>query len=260
MTSAHLFSIEGMAALASTMSRGPLLAFDFDGTLAPIVARPDDARVPLAVARRLDRLAQRLPIAIISGRRVDDIRERLSFAPQFVIGNHGAEDPLAGSNFGPERLDPVRGQLRAQAAELESAGVTIEDKGYSLALHYRLSRERERARLVVEALVAGLGQEASAYGGKMVMNIVAAGADDKADAVAGLVRRCGVEAAVFLGDDVNDEPVFARAEPSWLTVKVGRDDPASKASFAIDATEVARLLDAMLDAVARADAAVGDRR
>jgi trehalose 6-phosphate phosphatase len=260
MTPAHLFSAEGLVALAATMARGPLLAFDFDGTLAPIVARPDDARVPLAVARRLDLLAQRLPIAIISGRRVDDIRQRLSFAPQFVIGNHGAEDPQAGSSFGPERLDPVRAQLRAQAAELEAAGVTVEDKGYSLALHYRLARDRDRARAVVEALVVGLGQEAGAYGGKMVMNIVVAGAHDKADAVAGLVRRCGVEAAVFLGDDVNDEPVFARAEPSWLTVKVGRDDPASKASFAIDPTEMARLLDAMLDAVVRADATRGDLR
>ncbi|MEO8310087.1 MAG: trehalose-phosphatase [Caldimonas sp.] len=251
----HLFSVEGEAALAATMAREPLLAFDFDGTLAPIVARPDDARVPLAVARRLDLLAQRLPMAIISGRRVDDVRGRLSFAPQFVIGNHGAEDPQAGRCGSPEQLDPVRARLLAQVGELDAAGVSVEDKGYSLALHYRLARDRVRARAIVEALVAGLGDEAIAFGGKMVMNIVAAGAHDKADAVAGLVLRCGVEAAVFLGDDVNDEPVFARAEPGWLTVKVGRDDPASRASFCIDATEIVRLLDEMLDILARADAA-----
>ena len=63
----RLFTPEGETALADTMRRQPLLAFDFDGTLAPIVARPDDARVPPAVAHRLQRLASRLPVAIVSG-------------------------------------------------------------------------------------------------------------------------------------------------------------------------------------------------
>ncbi|MEO8836189.1 MAG: trehalose-phosphatase [Caldimonas sp.] len=250
MMPAHLFSHEGEAALAATMARRPLLAFDFDGTLAPIVARPEDARIPLAVARRLDRLAQVLPVAIISGRSVDDVRGRLSFAPHFVIGNHGAEDPSGAGGGGPEKLDGVRARLRARAAELEGAGVALEDKSHSIALHYRLARDRDRARTVIERLVADLGGEVDAFGGKMVMNLVAAGANDKADAVARLVERCAVQAAVFLGDDVNDEPVFERAEPSWLTVKVGRDDPTSAARFCIDGTEVVRLLDDMLHAVA----------
>ena len=56
----------------------PLLAFDFDGTLAPIVARPDDARVPDAVSRCLAELAATLPIAIITGRSVADVRARAS--------------------------------------------------------------------------------------------------------------------------------------------------------------------------------------
>jgi len=56
----HLFSAEGEAALVATMARRPLLAFDFDGTLAPIVARPDDARVPAAVERHLERLGRAL--------------------------------------------------------------------------------------------------------------------------------------------------------------------------------------------------------
>jgi hypothetical protein len=88
----RLFTPEGEAALTDTMRRQPLLAFDFDGTLAPIVARPDDARVPPAVAHRLQRLAGRLPVAIVSGRRVQDVRRRLLFAPWRIVGNHGAED------------------------------------------------------------------------------------------------------------------------------------------------------------------------
>jgi trehalose 6-phosphate phosphatase len=250
MIPANLFSPEGEAALAATMARRPLLAFDFDGTLAPIIALPGAARVPLAVAGRLERLARVLPVAIISGRSIDDVRGRLSFTPHFVIGSHGAENPLAETG-GPERLALARERLREAAGEIAAAGIAIEDKGYSLALHYRLARDRERARAVVERLVAELGRDIDAFGGKMVMNIVAAGAHNKADAVSSLAGRCGVDAVVYLGDDVNDEPVFERAEPGWLTVKVGRDDPATRARFCIDQTEIARLLDAMLDVSAR---------
>ena len=244
----HLFSREGEDALAATLALRPLLAFDFDGTLAPIVARPEDARVPLPVARRLDRLARLLPVAIVSGRRVDDVRGRLSFEPHHIIGSHGAEDPLDPEGAAaPARLDAFRSRLHERAAELEGAGVVVEDKTHSLALHYRLARDRERARGLVDEMVAGLDADLHSFGGKMVMNVVAAGARDKADAVASLVERFGVRAAVFLGDDVNDEPVFARAEPDWLTIKVGRDDPTTAARFCIDGTgEIARLLDRML--------------
>ena len=76
----HMFTLEGEAALASALACSPLLAFDFDGTLAPIVTDPDDARIPAPVARRLDRLASLLPVAIITGRAVADVRERLTGA------------------------------------------------------------------------------------------------------------------------------------------------------------------------------------
>jgi trehalose 6-phosphate phosphatase len=243
-----LFSVEGEAALAATLALQPLLAFDFDGTLAPIIARPEDARVPLPVARRLDRLAALLPVAIVSGRSVDDVRGRLSFEPHFVIGSHGAEDPLVAQDpAAAARLDRFRALLQARAGELEAAGVVIEDKRHSFALHYRLARDRTRARALIDNVVEGLGSELNSFGGKMVMNVVAADARDKADAVANLVHRCAARAAIFLGDDINDEPVFARAEPDWLTVKVGRDDPASQARFFIDGTgEIAHLLDRML--------------
>ena len=65
--------------------------------------------------------------------------------------------------------------------------------------------------------------------------------------MARLVARSGAGAAIFVGDDVNDEPVFARAAPDWLTVRVGRDDPASLAMYYVDdLDEVARLLERIL--------------
>lgn len=247
----RLFTPEGETALAHTMRQLPLLAFDFDGTLAPIVARPDDARVPAAVAHRLQRLAQRLPIAVISGRRVHDLRPRLLFAPWRVVGNHGAEDE---STLQAERdaaaLSPARACLAVTADALHDAGVVVEDKGLSIALHYRLAGDRAAAQQAIEALVAQLPEGLKVFGGKMVVNIVAAWARDKADAVAELVHASGATAAVFIGDDVNDEPVFARREPRWLTVRVGQDDPGSAASWFLDGpADLPRLLDQMLHAL-----------
>ena len=247
MSLRHLFSPEGESALAATMARRPLLAFDFDGTLAPIVARPDDARVPLPVARRLDRLAATLPVAIVSGRSIDDVRGRLSFQPRWIIGNHGAEDPFVPAPASAPALDPMRERLAREAEALAGAGVTVEDKAQSIALHYRLARDRERALGLITHLIAAPGPGVETYGGKCVMNLVPADAPNKAHAVASLVQRAGVESAVFVGDDVNDEPVFARAEPSWLTIKVGREDPNTRARFCLDSPgEVASMLDRML--------------
>ncbi|MGM9487428.1 trehalose-phosphatase [Ideonella sp. YS5] len=248
----RLFTPEGEAALLHTMQHRPLVAFDFDGTLAPIVARPADARVPAAVAHRLQRLARRLPVAVVSGRQVQDVRQRLLFTPWRVVGNHGAEDDLA-TAVDEDRaaaLAPARAALNAAADHLRAAGVMIEDKGLSFALHYRLASDIGAARHAIEDLLTRLPPGLAAFGGKMVVNIVGALSRDKADAVADLVAASGAPAAVFVGDDINDEPVFERSEPSWLTVRVGQDDPRSKASWFLDGpADLPRLLDRMLAAL-----------
>jgi trehalose 6-phosphate phosphatase len=90
----------------------------------------------------------------------------------------------------------------------------------------------------------------------MVVNATAAGAPDKAHAVRALLARSGASCAVFAGDDVNDEPVFESAPPTWLTVRVGRDDPKSRAQFFLDSpNEVALLLERMLVHLPRLDPA-----
>lgn len=255
----RLFTPDGEAALTRTMRQRPLLAFDFDGTLAPIVARPDDARVPAAVAHRLQRLAQRLPVAVISGRRLLDLRPRLLFTPWRVVGNHGAEDdsPLQ-TERDSAALAPARDRLADAAPALQAAGVMVEDKGLSIALHYRLAVDREAARGAIDDLLARLpvGEAGlKVFGGKMVVNLVAAWARDKADAVADLTAESGAQAAVFIGDDVNDEPVFARGEPGWLTVRVGQDDPDSAAQWFLDGpADLPRLLDQMLAALPETEA------
>jgi trehalose 6-phosphate phosphatase len=246
----HLLSREGCLALEAVLRAQPLLAFDFDGTLAPIVARPDDAHVAVAVSQRLDRLARLRPLAVVTGRAVGDVARRLGFTPQFIVGNHGAEDPGLALAFDMRPLDRLRARIAASADEFRAAGIQVEDKHFSLALHYRLAPEQRQAAARIEALVADLDPALRCFGGKYVVNVVAAGAPDKGDAVASLVRRAGCDSALFVGDDINDEAVFVRASPTWLTVRVGRDDPQSRAAFFLgDHDEIVVLLESMLGAL-----------
>ena len=245
----HLFTPAGLEALQSLMRRRPLLAFDFDGTLAPIVERPADARVSPAVSASLAALAQRLPVAIVTGRGVDDVRGRLGFEPRFIVGNHGAEDDRDGSAVAAwvQALDPLRQRLAACARDLQAAGVTVEDKGLSIALHYRLALSPERAQKLIADLTTSHDAPLQIFGGKRVVNVTSAAAPDKSHAVHRLRVACGASCAFFAGDDVNDEPVFASAGAGWLTVRVGRADTFSHASYWLDdALEMATLLERMV--------------
>ena len=244
----HLFTPEGEQALQAVMRLRPLLAFDFDGTLAPIVARPDEARVPEPVSSGLAELARDLPVAIITGRSVADVRPRLGFEPRYVIGNHGAEDPLE-PRPAPRSdvLDPLRRRIAAHASALAAAGVSVEDKRFSLALHYRLAPDAGAALVCIEALLQGMEPTLRRFGGKCVVNVLAADLPDKGDALAALLQRTGAAAAVFAGDDVNDEAVFVRAEPPSLTIRIGADDPHSRAMYFLDSDgQLALVLQRML--------------
>ncbi len=245
----HLFGPEGETALATALRQRPLLAFDFDGTLTPIVARAEDARLSAAVSARLRALATQLPLAIVTGRAVADVRERLGFEPQFLVGNHGAEDPRdpAATVARTQCLNGLRQQLLARRDELAAAGVLVEDKGASLALHYRLSRQREQAQALIAEILQPPDAAWRVFGGKMVMNAVAPDAPDKAEAVHTLAARCGARCVVFAGDDVNDEPVFESAAPHWLTIRIGRSEGKSRARYFLDSpNEMAMLLERML--------------
>jgi trehalose 6-phosphate phosphatase len=241
----HLFLHDGQAALAAALRQRPLLAFDFDGTLAPIVARPDDVHLAEPVAADLRWLAQRTPVAVISGRSVADLRLRLGFEPTYLVGCHGADDAAdpARTQAWAQPLRAWREGLDSCGAELQAAGVEVEDKGAAIALHHRNARDPARALALLDALLGALPPALRGFGGKQVVNVVAAAAPDKADALLALVARSGAGTALFAGDDVNDEPVFQRAPPAWLTVRVGVPESATRARYGVQGPhEVATLL------------------
>ena len=245
-----ILSPEGDAALVALLAREPLIVFDFDGTLAPIVPRHDDARISDGVTLLLRQLAARLPVAIVTGRALADVRSRLAFEPRFVVGNHGAEDEHAqhDAQRSAAALRGLRAVLHRRAHELAEAGVLAEDKHLSIALHYRLAPEPRRALVLINQLLEPVQDALRIFAGKMVVNAMAMDAPDKAMAVHRLVERCGAGAAFFIGDDINDEPVFEAAPEEWLTVRVGSPQAASsRARFSLPAPEdMVTLLDHML--------------
>jgi trehalose 6-phosphate phosphatase len=186
------------------------------------------------------------------------VRGRLGFEPRFIVGSHGAEDGLDASAAAARAgaLNPVRDLLRTRGADLAAAGVGIEDKGpvHRPALPAG-ARAGARAHAHPGSAGAQPGLSVQVFAGKMVVNVMAPDAPDKADAVHALVARCGAASAIFAGDDVNDEPVFVSAPPDWLTVRIGRDHPASRARYFLDSpAEMAMLLERMLVLLARIDA------
>lgn len=238
----HALSVHADAALKLALRGTPLLAFDFDGTLAPITARPEDVRVSAAVQAWMTRLTA-LPVAIVSGRDASDLAQRLTFQPRFVIGNHGAQD-LARPWLADQEaaLDEARQRLREHAAELAARGVTVEDKRLSLALHYRLAADKPAAQAAIRRALEPNPPGAHVFGGKCVVNIAAQGAPDKAASVTRLVETIGATSVVFVGDDVNDEPVFIAAPPHWFTVRVGFERTSRARFFLSSQAEVANLL------------------
>jgi trehalose 6-phosphate phosphatase len=244
-----LLGPHGLAALSALVHSPALFAFDFDGTLAPIRPRPDDVHVSATIALRLAKLARVRPVAIVTGRQIADVRERLGFAPSWIIGNHGAEDegdPEAAVRAF-HALDALRERLREREDGLAGAGVLVEDKGQSLALHFRTAPDRAAASALIEDVLAGFTSTLHVFGGKLVYNAVAIDAPDKAAAVRRLIARAGVHAAFFVGDDVNDEPVFAAAQPRWVTVRIGCERRESAARFCVDGPhEMAGVLDRIL--------------
>ncbi|HEX7686295.1 MAG TPA: trehalose-phosphatase [Burkholderiaceae bacterium] len=246
-----LLAPEGLAELARIARAATLYAFDFDGTLAPIGPSRQNVRIERAVSTLLHELARRAPVAIVTGRRVEDVRRRLGFVPVAIVGNHGAEDPARprATTRWTRALSSLRQCLRGHAAALEAARIAVEDKGPSIALHYRAAPDPAAALALVDRVLEPAGADLRRFEGKCVVNLVAADAPDKADAVSRLLDARGCGTAFYAGDDVNDEPVFASARPDWVTAKVGLERGTRARFLVAEQRDIREVVLRLLDAV-----------
>jgi trehalose 6-phosphate phosphatase len=231
--------------LAEFAASNVLLAFDFDGTLAPIVAVPSHARMRSETSRLLAEAARLYSCIVVSGRAHSDLLGRLDGIPvRGVVGNHGVE-PWETSQELADEVQRWRPLLEQKLRDLP--GVTIEDKSFSVSVHYRRARDKERARAQILDAAAALG-DVRVIGGLQVVNILPPGAPDKGTALVSERERLGCESAIYVGDDETDEDVFALEDPDRvLGIRVG-PTPASAAEYSINSqAEIDELLRVLVE-------------
>ena len=211
--------------------RETAILLDIDGTLLELMPTPREVWVPPGLAKTLNRLMVRTggALALVSGRSLNDID--LLFAPdQFPsVGGHGAEmriDPDSGSVA--SHAPPMDKELKRRLAAIAklSPGILLEDKGYSLALHYRLAPQAEKAIYEAVSLIRADLPNApiEVLPGKCVCEIKHSGFT-KATGVRELMTREPFKGRrpLFIGDDVTDETVFGiMPDYDGLSFSVGR--------------------------------------
>lgn len=228
-----------------------LIALDFDGVLAPIVAVPSAARALPAAAAAIGALAT-LPhttVALVSGRGLADLAAVSGFGkPVRLVGSHGGEFDDGGAVLDyaqRARLD----RLVTEVHELAdgAAGVTLEPKPAGIAVHVR-NAEPAVGKRVLDAVRAGPAARdgVEATPGKEVLDLAVLQVS-KGVAIEALRERLAADAVLFAGDDVTDETAFARLRPGDVGVKVGEGETAARFRVA-DPGDVADLLQQLLEA------------
>lgn len=230
-------ALDALDALDLTQSA---ILLDVDGTLLDIAATPFDVRVPDDLRDCLKRLGQRMggALGLISGRPLADI-DRL-FAPLRLpaIGGHGAEiRPLAetaGTRLHAAPLDPEIRRRFSEIARLDP-GILIEDKGYSIAIHYRLAPKAagDVIKAVATICEENAGRGLSILPGKAVIEIKPGGFD-KGTGLQELMMHPPFRGRrpVFVGDDVTDEAAFAVLPRfSGIGISVGGFVPGASFNF-----------------------------
>ncbi len=221
-----LFSEAGAARLDAIVQPGMLCVFDFDGTLAPIVEQPDQARLPADVRERLLTLQRLVPVAILTGRALSDIATRVDFDVDFMVGNHGLEG-LPNSQqrrMGFERVCTAwHAQLTAAFADHArfDPALLMEDKAISLSVHYRHATDPMSAQKALTELFASLSPPPRIIAGKYVFNLLPQGAGDKGTAFDELMHISAAPSAIYVGDDVTDEDVFQLRRSDLLSIRIG---------------------------------------
>jgi trehalose 6-phosphate phosphatase len=239
----YLFSRQGMEALETLQADTAVIGFDFDGTLAPIVDAADAAKIPSATVKQLRRLSQAVPVTVISGRWLRDLKPRLGFEPRFVIGNHGLEAPWTkATERKAERL------VKSWSGQLDwtkfagDPGTYLENKRYSLSLHFRLSQHPRAVERKLREQVSLLDPPPRVISGKCLLSLTPEGAPNKGTAMLHVLKSTKRPCGLFVGDDDTDEDVFRLGRPDLLTIRVGRS-PGSAARFYLkDQNEVEALV------------------
>jgi len=233
-----------------------LLLMDFDGTLAPIVERPELADLPLKTRLILQELAclGRYTIGIISGRALEDLERKVNVDGIIYAGNHGFEIEGPDVHYvNPviNELTPVFSVIKRVLGSALGAinGISIEDKGITLSIHYRQVDEGKvkEVKKLIESAINGVTSRGliTVTSGKKVYEIKPAVNWDKGKAIRLLMKKYGKGGwksgllPIYLGDDISDEEAYAiiKKYGRGITVHVGERYSDSKANYFLRSPE-----------------------
>jgi trehalose-phosphatase len=231
--------------------RRPAVFLDYDGTLTPIVERPEDALLPPSTRAVIERLGRLVPLAILSGRDLSDVRRMVGVEGITYAGSHGFDvsrsDGSAhqrGREFLPD-LDAAARALETRLAAIP--GARVERKTFAIAVHFRQVEEQR-----IPEVDAGVTEIAAAHprlrrtGGKKVFELRPDIDWDKGAAVRWLLEVLGLEGTehvpIYVGDDETDEDAFraVRELGVGIVVRGEGDDRQTAARFALRDTEETR--------------------
>ncbi len=261
----HLFQAWGGFTSAAKAAPHILLLADYDGTLATIVGRPEDALLSPDARRKLRALAAKkdYSVGVISGRQLAEVKSLVDIKGLYYSGNHGLEIEGPGLDYVHPRADSARPVMRELAAKLAEAlgnitGIIIQEKGLSLSVHYRLAPAKEAVvtaavkRITARPLEAGL---IKVYPMKKLWEIRPTVDWDKGKAVqyiGGQIKdalQLSRLLTVYLGDDTTDDDVFKILHlPDGWGVFVSGEKAASSACYYLNSVaEVEEFLGRLLE-------------
>lgn len=262
----HVFSAWQEIGSRIRLARQIMLLSDYDGTLTPIVSRPELANLPDETRRLLQELThrRRLKLGIISGRALADLRQRVGIKGAIYGGNHGLEIEGPGVSFIHPLAEEFKPLLRLIYRLLTQTfgsvqGVLVEDKGLTLSVHYRLVEDgkAETVRDMFNRIVGRLrsGGRVRTTTGKKVLEVRPPVKWHKGKAVQLIMKRyakggnrSGV-LPIYLGDDLTDEDAFEFLEKyRGISIFVGEENSPTRAHYYLKSpAEVAGFLKMVLE-------------
>jgi alpha,alpha-trehalase len=226
----------------------PVLFFDYDGTLTPIVDNPDEAILSAVGKQALERLSRELTVAVVSGRGLSDLKGKVGLASLIYAGSHGFE--IAGPDGLEMELEEGQ-QILPQLDEAEKvlleklrevSGCIVERKKYAIAVHYRKVDEGQVGQ--VKKIVADVVERHDRLKigvGKMILELKPAIDWHKGEAIKWLLKKLELRSEaykhVFFGDDITDEDALKVVQQNGIGILVGMHGQETYANYRLEHTQ-----------------------